>query len=84
MTRQFEVGLLGKPDTYRERFTDKGRIRKAYGGKSSFQIAHTLGKVTIWTIGPLGWWHDFQHVPEGTSFDEALRLTHIPAHYGWE
>jgi hypothetical protein len=82
--REFQPELLAEPATMRERFTSKGRIRKAFGGGASFQVSLTNGKVTIWTVGPLGWWHDFQTVPEGTSFDAALALTHIPSFYGWD
>lgn len=83
--RSFRTDLLGEPATLRERFTDKGRLRREYGGRNSFQIApsKTPGEVLIWTIGPMGWWHDFQRVPEGTSFDEALGRTHLPGHLGW-
>jgi hypothetical protein len=81
--RSFQVELLGQPDTMRERFTDKGRIRPRFGGGASFQIAEVNGKVMIWTIGPMEWWHDFQEAPRGLSFDEALLRTHIPYHYGW-
>jgi len=83
MARTFDP--LPAPDTMRGRFTDRGRIRKAYGGGSSFQVsAQPDGTARIWTIGPLGWWHDFQTVPAGTSFDDALALTHIPSFYGWD
>lgn len=82
--RKFDVELLAEPSTMRDRFTSKGRIRRAFGGRASFQVSRVDGKVCIWTVGPMGWWHDFQSVPEGTSFDAALALTHIPSFYGWD
>lgn len=85
--RQFQTELLGEPATLRERFTDKGRLRRQYGGRNSFQIAPSTlrdGEVLIWTIGPMGWWHDFQTLPQGTPFDEALARTHLPGYLGWE
>ena len=84
MSVKFEADLLGQPDTFRARFTPTGRIKKEFGGDASFQVARVDGKITIWTVGPMRWWHDFQTVPEGISFDDALRLTHIPGFYGWE
>jgi len=70
-----------------ERFTPTGLIRKAYDGdrRTRFQIGVNAptGNILIWTVGPLGWWHDFQTVPAGTSFDDALALTYIPRFYGW-
>lgn len=71
-----------------ERFTPTGLIRKAYSegrGRSRFQIGinEPTGDILIWTVGPLGWWHDFQQVPPGTSFDDALNRTYIPWFYGW-
>lgn len=84
MARVFRTDLLTEPATFRDRFTPTGRIRREHGGGTSFQIDLVNGKVYIWTIGPMGWWHDFQPVPEGTSFDAALALTHIPAFFGWE
>lgn len=83
MARVFEVDQLGKPDTFRERFTDTGRIRKAFGGGASFQVSVVDGTLHVWTVGPLGGWHDFQKIPAGTSFDDALKMTYIPRFYGW-
>jgi hypothetical protein len=83
MARKFDP--LPAPDTMRARFTDKGRIRKAYGGGSSLQVSlQPDGSALVWTIGPLGWWHDFQTIPAGTSFDGALARTHLPSFYGWD
>jgi hypothetical protein len=82
----FRDDLLTEPATMRERFTPTGLIRKAYGGGARFQIGVNFptGNILIWTVGPLGWWHDFQTVPAGTSFDEALARTFIPRFYGWD
>jgi hypothetical protein len=84
MTRVFRTELLGEPALLRELFTDKGRVRPAYGGGASFQIDEIRGRVMIWTVGPMGWWHDFQEVPRGLAFDAALARTHLPSHYGWK
>ena len=80
--RTFQTELLGEPALMRSLFTAKGRVRPIHGGGSSFQISEVNGKVMIWTIGPMGWWHDFQEVPRGLPFDEALARTHLPGHYG--
>lgn len=84
MSIKFETELLSEPDTFRDRFTPTGLIKKAYGGRARFQIARVNGKIMIWTVGAMGWWHDFQEVPEGTSFDEALAKTYIWWFYGWD
>jgi hypothetical protein len=86
MSREFNADLLGKPDNFRERFTDKGRVVSKYGGKWSFQIGpdHGDGTVSIWIVGPLEWWTSFHSVPIGTSFDEALFSTGYPDFVGWE
>ena len=56
----------------RERFTAKGRIRQCFGGRTFFQVMQEPdGRVLIWTVGPMGWPHDFQFIPAGTSFDDA-------------
>jgi len=85
--RQYDPTILAEPRTYATRFTPTGYM-KGYEGKSkqvSFQCVRAPdGDITIWTIGPLGWWHDFMSVPKNTSFDDAVRLTYIPRFYGWE
>lgn len=84
--RQFERDLLGPSERYADRFTDKGRVKREHGGGWSFQIAPSHSNSTealIWTVGPLGWWHDFQTVPVGMPFDEALERTALPAFFGW-
>ena len=98
--RQFERDLLGESTKYADRFTDKGRVKREFGGGWSFQIApagivrNEPGRswveddpnpteALIWVVGPLGWWHDFQKVPVGLPFDEALERTTLPAYFGW-
>lgn len=77
--RHFDA--LPGPATLRAKFTPTGYVRGQ--GRTSFQI-HVAGDIaTIWTIGPLGWWHDFQIIPAGTSFDEAVRRTFLPRFNGW-
>jgi hypothetical protein len=83
MSRVFDADLLSEPADYRERFTGTGRVKRAYGGGWSFQVSSVNGAVHVWTIGPLGWWHDFHRVEPGTSFDDALRSTGLPFHFGW-
>ena len=85
--RQYDPTILAEPRTYAARFTPTGHLRLGKDtGRVSFQCARSLlgSDITIWTIGPLGWWHDFQSVPGDTSFDDAVRLTYIPRFYGWE
>ena len=38
MAREFRTDLLG-PGKWRDRFTDKGRVKRECGGKWSFQVA---------------------------------------------
>ena len=84
MAREFQTGNCGKPNRFRDHFSDKGRVRAAYGSGWSFQIArHRDGKVWIWTVGPLEGWHDFQEIAPGTPFDDALFRTGLPGHLGW-
>lgn len=84
--RPFDVDALTGPSTLRAHFTPTGRIRKASGGTGRDGVgiaANADGTISLWAVGPLGWWHDFQTIPAGTSFDAALSLTHLPRFYGW-
>ena len=91
--------LLGAPDTLRERFTPTGRVRKLYGkgwrivvkegsrainhpGLTTFEPDPSM--VMTYVIGPLGWMHDVRQYPVGSSFDEVVRNTGLPGHYGWD
>jgi len=83
MTRQYDPGILAEPRTLATMFTSTGRVR-GRRTRASFQCAPTAGGwVNVWTIGPLGWGHDFATVSPETSFDDAVRQTYLPGWYGW-
>ena len=83
MSGQFYPGLLSEPSTLLPRFTPTGYIR---GDRrcTRLQIAEVNGSVCVWTVGPMGWWHDFKGIPHGASFDDVVKHTHIPSFYGWD
>ena len=84
MTRQYDPTLLAEPRTLVSRFTPTGYV-KGKRTRESFQCEATWnGRVMIWTIGPLGWWHNLQTVEPGTSFDDAVRRTYLPGFHGWD
>jgi hypothetical protein len=88
VSREFHAELLGAPNAFRERFSDKGRALRKFGttGNWSFQIgsARSDGTVSVWIVGPLEWWTSFHSVPVGSSFDDALFSTGYPDFVGWD
>lgn len=83
--RTYEPDLLPGPDTLRVHFTPTGRVKG--GGRTGLGLSRRSpegGDAYLYAQGPLGWWHDFQVIPITTSFDDAVRMTYLPAFYGWD